>query len=107
MNVCGSFPGHGRTPGAAADIARIELLWSEARMRSGGSFLFGAFGAADVMFAPVAARFATYRPELTPESEEYCSAVLSHPLVAEWIAAAAAEPAEWRIARYEAAALPG
>jgi len=101
MNVCGSFPGHGRTPGAAADIARIERLWSEVRIESGGPFLFGAFGAADIMFAPVAARFATYRPELTLESEEYCALLLSHPLVAQWIAAAAAEPAEWRIARYE------
>jgi len=101
MNVCASFPGHGRTPGALADIARIERLWAEARTRSGGPFLFGEFGAADVMFAPVTARFATYRPELTAGSEEYCSAVLAHPLVIEWIAGAAAEPAEWRVARYE------
>jgi glutathione S-transferase len=97
-----SFPGQGRTEGALANIARIEQLWADARARFGGQFLFGDFGAADVMFAPVAARFAIYRPELSAASEAYCAAVLSHPLVAQWIADAANEPADWREDRYEA-----
>ena len=37
------------------DVARIEALWSDCRARfgKGGPFLFGAFGAADAMYAPV------------------------------------------------------
>jgi len=53
------------------------------------------------MFAPVVARFATYRPELSAASEEYCAAMLAHPLVAAWIAAAALEPDSWRLSHYE------
>ena len=35
----------------------------------------GGFGNADAMFAPVVARFLTYRPPLSPKSEAYCAAV--------------------------------
>ena len=55
MNLCRDFAGRGRTPGALADIARIESLWAETRGRfgAGGPYLFGAeFTAADVMYAP-------------------------------------------------------
>src|SRR6185437_3904279 len=52
------------TPEASANVQRIELMWSECRMRygskSGGPFLFGGFGAADAMYAPVVARLHTY-----------------------------------------------
>jgi len=101
MCIGASHPGQGRTPGALANIARIEQIWADARTRFGGKFLFGDFGAADAMFAPVVMRFATYQPELTPESEVYCQAVADHPLVAEWVSAAVAEPEEWRLPRYE------
>ena len=101
MCIGASHPGQGRTPGTLANIARIEQIWADARARSGGKFLFGDFGAADAMFAPVVMRFATYRPELTPESEAYCQAVADHPLVADWVSAAVAEPEEWRLPRYE------
>ena len=97
-----SHPGQGRTPGALANIARIEQLWADARAHFGGQFLFGDFGAADAMFAPVVARFAIYRPALSLATEAYCASVRAHPLVAQWIADAAAEPADWREDRYEA-----
>jgi glutathione S-transferase len=95
-----------QTPGALADIARIAALWADTRARFGqsGPYLFGAdFGNADAMFAPVVARLLTYAPNLPEAAQAYCAAVRAHPLVAEWYAAAAAEPAEWFIARYEAA----
>src|SRR5580704_19528720 len=40
---------------ARANIARIQQIWIECRERYGksGPFLFGSFGAADAMFAPV------------------------------------------------------
>jgi glutathione S-transferase len=98
------YAGLGRTPECLADIARIEAIWGSARARHGGSgaFLFGAaFGNADVMFAPVVARLLTYRPPITSVTQAYCNAVRQHPLVGEWYDAAAKEPAEWMLAKYE------
>lgn len=104
MNLGRDFSGHGRTPGALADIARIEALWAEARRAygAGGAYLFGtAFTAADVMYAPVVTRFLTWRPELSVESRAYCDAVRAHPLVGAWYDAAAQEPPDWLLAEYE------
>lgn len=106
MNLGGDFAGLGRTPGALADIARIEAIWADTRARfgAGGRFLFGAtFNAADAMFAPVVSRFLTWRPVLHDATLAYCQATRSHPLVAAWYDAAAAEPADWRVADYETA----
>ncbi len=99
MDICrDDLAGQGRTPEALADIARIEAIWRGTRenFAEGGPFLFGAaFTLADAMYAPVVARFLTYRPELTAETLAYCAAVRAHPLLARWYADAAAEPAEW------------
>jgi glutathione S-transferase len=103
MNLGADFAGLGRTSGALADIARIEAMWAEARSRfSGhGPFLFGAFTAADAMFAPVVARFLSWKPPLSTETQAYCRAVRSHELVARWYADAAAEPDAWLLPDYE------
>ena len=97
------------TDGALADIARIDALWQDTRARfgAGGPYLFGpAFGNADAMFAPVVARFLTYAPALSPVAQAYCTAVRAHPLVAAWYDAAAAEPADWFLEKYETAPAP-
>lgn len=102
MTILNRFPGQGRTPEALADIARIEAIWREALLESGGPFLFGAdFGAADAMYAPVACRFLTWAPEISETSRAYVEAVRAHPLVQRWFDEAAAEPAEWRLPKYE------
>jgi glutathione S-transferase len=104
MNLGRAFPGRGGTPGALADIARIEAIWQSTRERfgDGGPFLFGVdFTAADAMYAPVVARFLCYRPEIAAAAREYCDAVRSHPLVDAWYRAASVEPEAWRIAKYE------
>ena len=104
MNLGRDFSGLGRTPAALRDIARIEAIWAETRSRfgAGGAFLFGAaFGAADAMFAPVVARLLGWQPPISAATASYCAAVRSHPLVAEWYNAAAAEPADWLIEGYE------
>jgi glutathione S-transferase len=104
MNLGRDFAGRGRTPGALADIARIEGLWAETRARfgAGGPFLFGAaFNAADAMFAPVVTRFLTWKPDLTDATRAYCEAVRAHPLVAAWYRDAAAEPESWLLDKYE------
>jgi glutathione S-transferase len=107
MNLGRDFSGLGRSPGALADIARIEAMWHAARARfgAGGPFLFGAaFGAVDAMFAPVVARFLTWKPDLTAETLAYCHAVRAHPLVDEWYDGAVREPDDWLIEDYETVA---
>ena len=104
MNLGRTFSGGGRTPEALADIARIEAIWTDARARfgAGGPFLFGAeFNAADAMYAPVAARFLTWRPDLSDAARGYCDAVRGHPLVTRWYDEAAAEPDSWLLDKYE------
>ncbi|WP_439596570.1 glutathione S-transferase family protein [Falsiroseomonas sp.] len=106
MNLGREFPGHGRNPESLADIARIEAIWAEALREYGGPFLMGAeFGLADAMFAPVVARFLTWKPELSATAQGYVAAVRAHPLVDRWYAEAAAEPAEWLLPKYESPAL--
>ena len=101
MNIRASHPGRGMTPAVQEDVNRISGLWRECRKRFGadGPFLFGAFGAVDVMFAPVVTRFSTYAVALDNDSQAYCQGVMAHPSVAEWVTAAKREP--WLIEKYE------
>lgn len=103
MNVRVAKPGRGRTPEVALDIARIQDLWRDCRARhgAGGPFLFGRFSAADAFYAPVVTRFITYAVALDPVSQAYADAILAWPAIAEWTAAARAEP--WVIEKYERA----
>lgn len=93
MNIRSSHPGKGMNAEVAANIKRIEALWSEARTRfgSGGDFLFGQFSAADAMYAPVAMRFKTYAPALSADSKRYCEALRAAPGIKAWIAEALQE----------------
>jgi glutathione S-transferase len=104
MNLGRSFPGHGQTPDALDDIARIQTVWGETRYAFGadGPYLFGAtFTAADAMYAPIVARLLTYAPPLGATATAYCAAVRAHPLVANWYEIAAIEPANWLLDKYE------
>jgi glutathione S-transferase len=78
---------------AKANIARIEQIWTECRERYGksGPFLFGRFGAADAMFAPVVHRFRTYAIAVAPEAKAYMDAMMALPAFQEWTRAALAE----------------
>jgi glutathione S-transferase len=95
MNVRADKRGKGMTPGVAEDIARIREIWRGAT----GPFLFGSFGIADCMFAPVATRFRTYGVALDGKEAAYAQAVLEHPLLQEWTAAGRAE--KWVEEKYE------
>jgi len=104
MNLGRDFSGHGRTPAALADIARIEAMWADTQRRfaSEGPFLFGATPTvADVMYAPVVTRLLTWQPVISAETRAYCDAVRAHPLVAAWYDGAAAEPDDWNLPDYE------
>jgi glutathione S-transferase len=75
------------------DIARIEALWNAARARfgAGGPYLFGRFSLADAFFGPVAFRFQSYDVAPAGAAGEYLHALLAHPFLREWEAAALAE----------------
>jgi glutathione S-transferase len=81
-----------------ADMRRIEAMWADCRARFGqnaekpGPFLFGAFGAADAMYAPVVARFHTYGLPVAAGTRAYMDAVMALPAWQEWTAAALKEP---------------
>lgn len=77
--------------GVRRDVARIEQLWSDALQASGGPFLFGAFGAADAFYAPVAMRLLTYALPMSETARAYVERVRTAPGVAAWIAEALAE----------------
>ena len=66
---------------ARANVARIEEIWIECRERYGksGPFLFGAFGAADAMFAPVVHRFRTYAIPVAPAAAAYMETMMALP----------------------------
>jgi glutathione S-transferase len=85
MNIRKRYPDKGRTPEVLQEIARINAIWSEAK----GPFLFGAFSAADAMYAPVVLRFRTY--EVGVANRAYYDAVLALPAMQEWIADAGRE----------------
>jgi glutathione S-transferase len=76
-----------------ADVDRIQEIWTECRERYGksGPFLFGAFGAADAMFAPVVHRFRTYAIAVTPIVQRYMETMMALPAFQEWTNAGLAE----------------
>ncbi len=78
---------------AQLQIARIVSLWRDARSRYGGDgpFLFGRFGNADAMFAPVVTRFETYGIAVDPAVRAYMDAIQDLPAMREWCLAAGAE----------------
>jgi glutathione S-transferase len=79
---------------AAANVVRIDAVWSGCRERfgGGGPFLFGSFGAADAMYAPVVWRFHTYSVEVSAAAQAYMQAVMALPAWNEWRQAARREP---------------
>lgn len=83
------------SPSVLADVARIEDIWHHCRSRfaNGGKFLFGKFGIADAMFAPVVTRFDTYGIEVTTETHAYMDNVMNSSAFAAWKEAAMKE--EW------------
>ncbi len=101
MNLGKRFATRDRGPGVARDVERLTALWRQARERfgAGGPFLYGAFSAADAMFAPVVTRLDTYGIAVDPVARDYMQAVLALPAYREWLAAALAEP--WIVAQDE------
>jgi glutathione S-transferase len=79
---------------AASDVSRIDAIWNDCREKfaGGGPFLYGAFCAADAMYAPVVWRFHTYAVEVSATVRAYMEAVMALPASQEWREAARREP---------------
>jgi glutathione S-transferase len=80
--------------GSKADVTRIDAIWGDCRTRYGaaGPFLFGAFSAADAMYAPVIWRFHTYAVDVSAPARAYMSAMMALPAWQDWRDAARREP---------------
>jgi glutathione S-transferase len=95
MNLGKKYASRDRGEAVARDVARFSAIVREARERfgAGGPFLFGAFSAADAMYAPLATRLDTYSIDLDSTTRTYVDAILSLPAFQEWRSAALKE--EW------------
>jgi glutathione S-transferase len=101
MNLAKRFAPRELSSDVSDNVRRLEGMWSDCRRRfaGGGDYLFGAFGAADAMYAPVVTRLDTYQVPVSSETRRYMDAVLNHPAFVKWRTAALAEP--WTIDHYE------
>jgi glutathione S-transferase len=102
MNLGARFKTPEMTDALQANVDRIAAIWAEARSKFGadGPYLYGAFSAADAMYAPVATRLDTYQIPVKPETRAYIDTILAHPDFTAWKAAALKEP--WTIDDYGA-----
>ncbi|MEZ5744341.1 MAG: glutathione S-transferase family protein [Sphingomonadaceae bacterium] len=103
MNVRAAVQGFEPSDATKADVVRILQLWAEARARfgKGGPFLFGAFSAPDIIYAPVVSRFLTYGIQPPGFAQAYMQAIWEHAWMEEW--RSAAEDEDWVIEQFEVA----
>lgn len=94
-------------PEAKPDIERVLAIWRDCRKRfgKGGPFLFGRFGVADAMYAPVVFRFLAYGVRVDRTARAYMDAIVRLPATREWVGAAQREVPT--IAAYEMGAQAG
>lgn len=94
MNMRRKNRGLGLTEDVAADVRRIETIWTECRARFGdsGPFLLGGFSIADAMYAPVVSRFHSYAIGVGAAAEAYMATMMSLPAWQDWQAAGEREP---------------
>ena len=96
MNIEASLPEIGARcrdewTDVAADLRRLEAMWTEALAQSGGPFLFGAFSAADAFYAPVCSRIRTYALPVAPVALAYVDRIHAVPAMQAWCEAARRE----------------
>jgi len=95
MNLGRKYAPKDRGDAVARDVARFSEIVRRARERfgAGGPFLFGAFSAADAMYAPLVTRLDTYSIAIDATTRAYVDAILALPAFQEWRSAALKE--EW------------
>lgn len=92
MNLRANHAGKVSADAVGQDLHRVETLWGQLLAKSGGPFLFGAFTAADAMFAPLATRIRTYGLPVSDTAAAYVEAIYALPAFQEWLALALKEP---------------
>lgn len=92
MNLRASHPGRVDADLVSKDLRRVETLWGDLLGRSGGPYLFGAFTAADAMFAPLATRIRTYDLPVSDLAARYVEAIYALPAFQHWLGLALQEP---------------
>jgi glutathione S-transferase len=88
MNVRARTTRYVPSEAAEREVARVFDIWEASLESSGGPFLFGRFGIADCMYAPMLARFRTYGVDLSASAARYAEAMWEQPSVAKWAALA-------------------
>lgn len=93
MDIHRIYPAAPVSSAVEADLQRLFIIWAQARARYGGDgdFLFGAWSAADMMFAPVVTRLITYSLAIPRFAQSYAMAVIHHPHMQYWIGGVQAE----------------
>jgi len=76
---------------ARGDIRRVIEIWEQSLSASCGPWLFGEFGIADAMYAPVVLRFASYGIPVPPASAGFMQSVMAMPPMLDWLRQAGAE----------------
>ncbi len=106
MNLGARFKTPELSDDVRANVARIEAIWTEARAKFGtsGPYLYGAFSAADAMYAPVASRLDAYQIPVGAGTRAYIDTITNHRSFVAWRDAALEEP--WSIADYGAGHVP-
>ncbi len=86
MNLRTAYTDCAPTEAVLADLRRLEEIWAWARRETDaqGPWLCGAYSAADVFFAPVAARIAGHSLAVNEQAAAYVTAHLSHPSFRRW-----------------------
>jgi len=80
-----------REEGLRGNLGRVGALIEDALRASGGPFLFGAFGAVDAYYAPVAMRIRSYGLPVSDTVASYVERLAEAASVCEWVADALAE----------------
>jgi glutathione S-transferase len=101
FNIRRTMTPHLPSQDAIKAAQRVDAIWKDCRtrFRGEGPFLYGAFSAADAMYAPVVNRFQIYDIPRSAESQAYMDTIMALPAWIEWAEAAQREP--WVIASSE------
>ena len=85
------------------ELQRLATIWEcfNQVQKPEGNFLCGHFTIVDAMYAPIAWRAVGYGLAISPSFTTWAQAILALPAMQEWLAAAQAEEAIWRIAQYD------
>jgi glutathione S-transferase len=86
MNLRRHYPSFAPSKAVIADVERADKLWSLARRDFGqsGPWLLGEYTLADVFYAPLATRIATYNLPCSDVAQAYVDAHLTDPNFRRW-----------------------